>query len=214
MPASQAGRRGFEPRLPLHVFNGLRGFSRSESIEKRSNWSKSSYLINLQALNASRERLRNRFSWLSIGCKPLDCRAECQSGTLGLRWFGSGSYSFPNRPSLSSRAFRSNPSKLLPSRTVRTCNIHEYVARVRFSLSLLHLCLSTASGLCAAWRTAEPLLRYAPFDSGSPARSGLPPERHLLASGVAPASVLASKTTGTSEDKECGSRTPERQTLC
>ena len=23
MPASQAGRRGFEPRLPLHLFNNL-----------------------------------------------------------------------------------------------------------------------------------------------------------------------------------------------
>jgi hypothetical protein len=26
MPASQAGRRGFDPRLPLHVFNGLEVF--------------------------------------------------------------------------------------------------------------------------------------------------------------------------------------------
>src|SRR6185312_16353116 len=26
MPASQAGRRGFDPRLPLHVFNGLEAF--------------------------------------------------------------------------------------------------------------------------------------------------------------------------------------------
>ena len=26
MPASQAGRRGFDPRLPLHVFNDLRAF--------------------------------------------------------------------------------------------------------------------------------------------------------------------------------------------
>jgi len=26
MSVSQAGRRGFEPRLPLHLFNELRGF--------------------------------------------------------------------------------------------------------------------------------------------------------------------------------------------
>jgi hypothetical protein len=25
-PSSQAGRRGFDPRLPLHVFNNLNGF--------------------------------------------------------------------------------------------------------------------------------------------------------------------------------------------
>jgi len=36
VPTSQAGRRGFEPHLPLHLFNNLQGYCRSQFARKRS----------------------------------------------------------------------------------------------------------------------------------------------------------------------------------
>jgi hypothetical protein len=36
VPTSQAGRRGFEPHLPLHLFNDLQVYRRSQFGRKRS----------------------------------------------------------------------------------------------------------------------------------------------------------------------------------
>ena len=79
---SQAERRGFESRLPLHFFNNLASPARAGSAEKRSKRSKSRYLVDVTGRECQRESPGSRLFRPSLDCKPLKLGSECQSGTL------------------------------------------------------------------------------------------------------------------------------------
>ena len=54
-PDSQAGRRGFEAHLPLHLFNYLQAIADSDLSENGVNRSNEAQLFEIIVLNASRD---------------------------------------------------------------------------------------------------------------------------------------------------------------